>query len=206
MYDFIPPKRYGVSTFVVEKILQFKNHLLTMKGLTKLLGLSVLLAAGCGSPSADKGNFIEENVANAAQQLTLQTDLIEQSGRILNPRTTKADGSIQYIPSTTWTSGFFPGTMWYIYRLTDDPKWLPLAKKYTEALDSVQYLTWHHDVGFMIGCSYLNGYRLDSLPAYKDVIVQAARSLATRYRPGARTIQSWNVDRGWQAERGWKCR
>ena len=176
-----------------------------MKGLSKLLGLSVLLAAGCGSPSADKGDFIEEDVAHAAQQLTLQTDLIEQSGHVLNPRTTLPDGSISYVPIDDWTSGFFPGTMWYIYRLTDDPKWLPLAQKYTEALDSVQYLTWHHDVGFMIGCSYLNGYRTDSVPAYKDVIVQAARSLATRYRPGARTIQSWNVDRGWQAERGWKC-
>ena len=46
-----------------------------------------------------------------------------------------------------------------MYELTGDQKWLPLAEKYTEDLDSVQYLTWHHDVGFMIGCSYLNGYR-----------------------------------------------
>ena len=25
-----------------------------------------------------------------------------------------------------------------------------LVEKYTEALDSVKYLKWHHDVGFMI--------------------------------------------------------
>ena len=51
------------------------------------------------------------------------------------------------IPIDDWCSGFFPGNIWYTYELTGDKKWLPLAEKYTEALDSVQYLTWHHDVG-----------------------------------------------------------
>lgn len=48
------------------------------------------------------------------------------------------------------------------------------GRKYTEALDSVKYLKWHHDVGFMIGCSYLNGYRFADKKEYKDVIVEAA--------------------------------
>lgn len=76
--------------------------------------------------------------------------------------------------------------------------------KYTEALDTIQYLTSHHDVGFMIGSSYGNGLRLTGNEAYKGVIIQAARSLCTRFRPGAGIIQSWNVS-GWQAERGWEC-
>ncbi len=73
--------------------------------------------------------------------------------------------------------------MWLTYNLTGDKKWLPLAEKYTEALDSVKYLKWHHDVGFMIGCSYLNGYRFADKKEYKDVIVEAAKSLSTRFRP-----------------------
>lgn len=80
-----------------------------------------------------------------------------------------------------------------------------LAEKYTEDLDSVKYLKWHHDVGFMIGCSYLTGYRLCKKPEYKDVIVTAAQSLSTRFRPVAGVIQSWDADRGWQGERGWEC-
>uniref|UniRef100_UPI0035A0FB69 glycoside hydrolase family 88 protein n=3 Tax=Bacteroides TaxID=816 RepID=UPI0035A0FB69 len=91
------------------------------------------------------------------------------------------------------------------YELTGDKKWLPLAEKYTEALDSVQYLTWHHDVGFMIGSSYLNGYRFARKEVYKPVVVQAAKSLSTRFRPAAGVLQSWDADKGWQAERGWKC-
>lgn len=80
-------------------------------------------------------------------QETLQTDIIEKSGEILNPRTIDEEGNIHYIPIDDWCSGFFPGNIWYTYELTGDKKWLPLAEKYTEALDSVQYLTWHHDVG-----------------------------------------------------------
>lgn len=149
-------------------------------------------------------DFIQDNIDNAVAQNTIQTDIIEKSGKILNPRTINADGSISYIPIDDWCSGFFPGSMWLTYNLTGDKKWLPLAEKYTEALDSVKYLKWHHDVGFMIGCSYLNGYRFAD-KEYKDVIVEAAKSLSTRFRPGAGVIQSWDADKGWQGTRGWKC-
>lgn len=178
-----------------------------MKTTFTALGLSLLfILAGCaGKQQPAKDNFIQDNIDNAVAQHTLQTDIIEKSGKILNPRTINKDGSIHYIPIDDWCSGFFPGSMWLTYELTGDKKWLPLAEKYTEALDSVQYLTWHHDVGFMIGCSYLNGYRLAQKEAYKPVIIQAAKSLSTRFRPGAGVIQSWDADRGWQAERGWKC-
>ena len=107
-----------------------------------------------------------------------------------------------------WKTGApvsFPGSIWLTYNLTGDKKWLPLAEKYTEALDSVKYLKWHHDVGFMIGCSYLNGYRMADKKEYKDVIIEAAKSLSTRFRPNAGVIQSWDADKGWQGTRGWKC-
>ncbi len=176
-----------------------------MRNTLSLLGLSLLVAIGCSSPQEKKVDFIEDNIANAVAQHTLQTDLIEKSGKILNPRTIDKEGNIQYIPIDDWCSGFFPGNIWYTYKLTGDEKWLPLARKYTEALDSIKHLKWHHDVGFMIGSSYLNGLRIAGIPEYKDVIVEAARSLSTRFRPGAGVIQSWDADRGWQGQRGWKC-
>ena len=150
-------------------------------------------------------DIISDNVANATQQLTIQTDLIEASGKFINPRTINKSGEIHYVPIDDWCSGFFPGTMWYIYKLTNDEKWKGLAEKYTVELDSVKYLKWHHDVGFMIGSSYLNGIRFGNEEAYKEVVVTAARSLATRYRPAAKVIQSWDTDKGWQSKRGWEC-
>lgn len=167
------------------------------------IGLSLLIFIGC-SPKQSKKDLITDNIENAIAQNTLQTDLIEKSGTFINPRTIDKKGNIVYVPIDDWTSGFFPGSMWYMYELTNDNKWKNLAEKYTETLDSIQYLTWHHDVGFMIGSSYLNGY-LQGKKEYKDVIIQTAKSLSTRFRPVAGVIQSWNVDKGWQSERGWKC-
>ena len=176
-----------------------------MKNILCLLSLSLFAAIGCSSSKERQVDFIEDNIANAVAQETLQTDIIEKSGKILNPRTIDENGNIKYIPIDDWCSGFFPGNILYTYKLTGDAKWLPLARKYTEALDSVKYLKWHHDVGFMIGCSYLNGLRIANIPEYKDVVVETARSLSTRFRPGAGVIQSWDADRGWQSQRGWAC-
>ena len=127
-----------------------------MKTILSALGLSLLILTSCGGQKKVEVDFIQDNIDNAVAQNTIQTDIIEKSGKILNPRTINKDGSISYIPIDDWCSGFFPGSIWLTYNLTGDKKWLPLAEKYTEALDSVKYLKWHHDVGFMIGCSYLN--------------------------------------------------
>lgn len=169
-----------------------------------LMGIAFLLMVGCSPKNNEQADWCTDDVSAAVIQYTLQTDLIEQSGSVLNPRTLDKKGNVVYVSYDDWTSGFFPGSMWYLYYLTGDSKWEKLGVKYTEALDSVQYLTWHHDVGFMVGCSYLNGIRLAN-KAYKDVVLQTARSLAMRFCPNAGVIQSWETDKGWQALRGWKC-
>lgn len=149
-------------------------------------------------------DFISENITFAAEQYGLQTAIIEKSGEVLNPKSI-IDGKMKYIRPQEWTSGFFPGSMWYLYELTGDEKWKNLGTKYTEAIEEVKNLTNHHDVGFMIGCSFGNALRLTENERYKEVVVQAAKSLSTRFRPNAGIIQSWNVTGGWQAERGWEC-
>ena len=131
-------------------------------------------------------------------------DSSETGGVIRIPSTWK-NGRIDYVPVDDWVSGFFAGTLWYMYELTGDETWAARARKHTEILDSVQYLQWHHDVGFMVYDSYGNGLRLKNIPGYEDVIVQTAKSLATRFRPVPGVIQSWDADRGWQGERGWQC-
>ena len=176
-----------------------------MKGsFLTFMGMIVLMMTGCTSKNTTVGDIVADNITNAASQYSLMTDQIEKSGHILNPRTLDKNGEVVYVPYDDWTSGFFPGSLWYMYQLTGDDKWEKLAEKYTEALDSVQYLTWHHDVGFMAGCSYLNGMRFADKD-YRSVIMQSAQSLSTRFRPNAGVIQSWDADKGWQAERGWKC-
>ncbi len=165
--------------------------------------LIIVLMSGCYAEKKPPKDFITENINNAITQKTLQVNAINEKKATLNPRTFK-NGKTIYVPFNDWTSGFFPGSMWQMYVLTNEEKWLELAKKHTEALDSVQYLTTTHDVGFMVGCSYLNGYR-QGKSEYEGIIIQAARSLITRFRPNAGVIQSWDTDKGWMASRGWKC-
>lgn len=149
-------------------------------------------------------NEIENVIKTAEQQIGYQVKLIEESGQILIPRTIE-NGKVQYTTKRGWTCGFFPGTMFYMYDLTNDPKWLDYGIKYTENLDSVKYLKSHHDIGFMINSSFGNALRVTGNEAYKDVIVEAAKSLSTRFKPGAGVIQSWDEDKGWQGQRDWMC-
>jgi hypothetical protein len=167
--------------------------------------IMVSLLIGCTSTKEEKQDFISENIQFALRQTGGAIDVIEKSGKILNPVTLKPDGSVYYCNFADWRSGFFPASLWYLYELSGEAALETLAGKYTEALSEAQHLTWHHDIGFIIGCSFGNGYRLKAIPSYKDVIIQSAVSLSARFRETPGVIQSWNVDRGWQAERGWQC-
>lgn len=101
-----------------------------------------------------------------------------------------------------WCSGFYPGTLFYIYEYTKNPTVLAEAKNRLKILDPVKNYTLNHDLGFMMYCSYGNAYRLTQNPAYKEVILESAKSLATRYRPNAKVIQSWEITDGGLQQKG----
>lgn len=161
--------------------------------------------AFCHAENNDISNVINNDINFSTRQYSLMLQQIGREGKVRIPKTIDKLGRMVYIPIDDWCSGFFPGSLCYLYQLTNDKSWLLQSKRFTEVLDSIQYLTWHHDVGFMIGSSYLNIYRLNPNKAYKKAIIQTAKSLCTRFRKKAGVIQSWNVDRGWQSKRGWTC-
>lgn len=167
------------------------------------ISLAMVLLSACQNPTK---TFDRDRILSVAtQQVDHQIQLIEADPtQVLNPRSV-LNGKIVYIPEDDWCSGFFPGIVWEMYQLTGDEKYIPYATRYTEALDTIQYLKWHHDVGFMIDCSYGRAYAVTGKEEYKEVIIEAARSLATRFRPAAGVFQSWDEDRGWQGQRGWMC-
>ena len=169
------------------------------------LGVFLMTPAFCHAENNDISNVINNDINFSTRQYSLMLQQIGREGKVRIPKTIDKLGRMVYIPIDDWCSGFFPGSLCYLYQLTNDKSWLLQSKRFTEALDSIQYLTWHHDVGFMIGSSYLNIYRLNPNKAYKKAIIQTAKSLCTRFRKKAGVIQSWNVDRGWQSKRGWSC-
>ena len=171
------------------------------------LAAAATLTAFAACNKSTPKTWDELAVENAYAQIGMQIDTIESlEGPFHNPTSLKTDGRVLYCDVTDWRSGFFPGTVWYLYELTGDSTLIPLARKYTEAISDAQYLKWHHDVGFMVGSSFGNGYRLTGDPAYADAVIEGARSLSTRFRPKAGIIQSWDVEPGSEREaRGWSC-
>lgn len=110
----------------------------------------------------------------------------------LNPRSINPDGKVRLAPYKDWTTGFFPGSLWYGYELTGDKKLAEKARKFTLALDSVRYLTDTHDVGFMLYCSYGNAFRITGDKSYLPALADGAKNLAARFSPQVGVIRSWD--------------
>lgn len=176
-----------------------------MNKYTYIWAFCALFIVGCTSNTSTGSSLISDNVQFARQQLGGMLQTIEKSDKCLNPVTLNPDSSVYYCGYSDWRSGFFPGSLWYLYELSGDQALLPLARKYTQAIQQAESLTYHHDIGFMVNCSFGNGFRLTQDTAYSNTLVRAAKSLSTRFRPQAGVIQSWNTDSGWMSERGWEC-
>ena len=131
----------------------------------------------------------------AEQQMQLLVQHVDSARKLkpllVSPRTVEK-GEFKLVASKDWTSGFFPAELWYLYEYTNDPKWLALAKKYTADIKKEQFNKGTHDLGFMIFCPFGNGYRLTKDTAYRSVIIQAAKSLSSRFNAKAGVIKSWD--------------
>lgn len=95
---------------------------------------SAFLLSCADAPKTEGKSFIDENIDFARAQIGNEIDVIEASGKCLNPVTLKTDSSVYYCGYADWRSGFFPGSVWYLYELTGDSTLLPLAAKYTDAI------------------------------------------------------------------------
>lgn len=93
---------------------------------------------------------------------------------------------------TDWTSGFFPGSLWYAYELTGDKELKKQAIAYTNLLYPVRQMKNTHDIGFMVNCSYGNALRLAPNDSIKTIIVEAADNLIGRFNPTIGCIRSWD--------------
>lgn len=144
-------------------------------------------------------NAQKTDVKKAFESATKQTGILIKNvdssrklkPNLVSPRTVEK-GQFKMVGSKDWTSGFFPAELWYFYQYTKDKKWLSLARKYTEDVKKEQFNRGTHDLGFMIYCPFGNGYKLTKDAAYRAVIIQAAKSLSTRFNKTAGVIKSWD--------------
>lgn len=175
------------------------------------LGLlsTVLLLGSCAAKNEVATDIVAENYEFANQQLRYAFTEVDSARAHLSekdiergvfvPRNIDPDGSLRLVASRDWCSGFFPGELWYMYERTGDDFWKEKAIEFTAPVEREKTNAGTHDMGFKVYCSFGNGYRLTGDSTYRDIMLEAARTLTTRYKDKVGAIRSWDHNKDkWQ--------
>lgn len=191
-----------------------KNHLLLF-AVTLSIGVT-----GCKNKATHQENWAKQGIEVAAHQLKLTAAEIADSAQM--PRSTWTGYKMDFLISQMeqdakvfqdslwpnppaeklgkrrlcsiydWTSGFFPGSLWYAYEMTGDEELKAQAIKYTNLLNPIRYYKDNHDIGFMMNCSYGNALRLAPNDTIRTVLVETADNLCERFDEQIGCIRSWD--------------
>ena len=152
------------------------------------------LITGCSSEADDQmAELVDKDLAFAASQYTYFMKNIP-AGEI--PRSVDSAGQLLTCHGHDWTIGFYPGTLWYLYENTGDSSFKTAAEEKLKLIEPLMNYKGTHDLGFMMYCSFGNGYRLTQNPHYKAVLLTSAASLSTRFNDTVGCIKSWNWKKG----------
>lgn len=168
-----------------------------MKIRNLLWGIGAFILSSCAVEKDEKLD-VDSALAYCDVQIHRALEKLEEGGKIdysMQPRNILSDEkywNCRKVSKEEWTGGFWPGILWYDYEATQNDTIRVLAEKYTESLELFSKIpAYDHDLGFLVFCSYGNGYRLTHNPVYRDVILATADSLATLFNPKVGTILSW---------------
>jgi unsaturated chondroitin disaccharide hydrolase len=149
----------------------------------------------CCSLKNEAQKPLSKEIARASIQFNYAFEEIAKAKalnpKLVSPRATEGDTLIMS-PAKAWTSGFFAGNLWYMYELTGDKIWFQKAQEFTAPLESEKTNGTTHDMGFKMYCSFGNGLRLAGTPQYKDILIESARTLTTRFNEKTGCIRSWD--------------
>ena len=157
---------------------------------------TIVMIAGGHAAAQNLDSLVLHARGFAARQLARTVAELGSAREV--PVLTLPDGSWKTAKPSDWRSGFFAGSLWYLYEERRDTALRNAAERWTAVLEEQKLNNHTHDVGFMIYCSYGNGYRLERRREYKEVLLEAARTLATRFDKRVGCIKSWDGRREWQ--------
>lgn len=155
-----------------------------------------------GKGSAPLDSLVERALRYAASQLRRTADSLDPAQGW--PRYTGPDGRWIVTPAANWTAGFLPGSLWQLYAVTRDPWWRAAAERWTAGLELNAARTNTHDLGFIVFDSFGLQHLLTGDAHAREVVLQASRSLVTRYNPTVGAIKSWDTERARDHRATWK--
>ena len=179
----------------------------------------VFMFSSCKNVPSTNYHWIKNSLDVASFQLKMTADEIADSAKV--PRSIWKDADVDFLTRQLgrgketfqdslrtispaklghrrltsvydWTSGFFPGSLWYAYELTGNEVLKKDASKFTNLLNPVKEYTGTHDLGFMMFCSYGNAERLAHNDTIPQVLVQTANNLIARFDDKIGCIRSWD--------------
>ncbi|WP_036634328.1 glycoside hydrolase family 88 protein [Paenibacillus massiliensis] len=129
---------------------------------------------------------------------------VEQMIRQLDgksPHAAGKDGKYDSLAIDWWTSGFWPGILWIMYKQSKNPLFKEAAWTWDENIESmlIQENDFYHDLGFQFLPTAVAKYKYSGDIQSKRRGLTAATLLAGRYNPEGRFIRAWNgsQDTGW---------
>ncbi|KAL5362695.1 Six-hairpin glycosidase [Aspergillus floccosus] len=120
------------------------------------------------------------------------------------PQNGPGTGRYEFREPEFWTCGFFPGSLYALLeRYVKYPQYSPktekvrthlrrLCKIWAAPLHKMATRTDTHDIGFIVMPALKREWELTGNEQSLQSMLQAARSLATRYVPSAGAIRSWD--------------
>jgi len=111
------------------------------------------------------------------------------------PRSINSDKSLRLVKSKDWCSGFFAGCLWEMYEITGDKKWEESALRFTLPIENQKFNGGTHDMGFKIMPSFGKAYQFTDDTTYRNILIQAAKTLCTRFNPTVGCIKSWDTNK-----------
>jgi len=148
----------------------------------------LLMTTACHNDRFDASKNLQYCIAQASKTLP---GIPNDSANI--PRSIDSGKTAwHYVNYRDWTSGFWPGILWYAYEYTKDTVWKNRAIAFSRELIPLSQEPAHdHDLGFQLFCSIGNGERLTGDTTYTKILIAAADTLATLFNPNVGTIVSW---------------
>lgn len=162
-----------------------------------IITIAVLLPIeGAAQQVENLSQMVERGLDRATKQSLILADNLKDKQNAL-PRTFEK-GAVQTIQYDHWVSGFFPGVLWMLYENSGQKSLRQYAEIFTDRVEPAKKVTNTHDLGFMLYCSFGQGYRLTGNKHYLDVIKEGTKSLLTRWNEKIGVIKSWESGSRWQ--------
>lgn len=159
--------------------------------LLSLLVFSLTLSLSCISETNTTTLDLDKMLDYCAAKAAITMNSLDENDKY--PRNI-ADGKTVWETRGVrdWTTGFWPGILWYAYEYTGDVEFKKHAERFSAPIEIIANSpATNHDVGFQVYCSIGNGFRLTESAEYKKIMLSAADTLASLYNPNVGSIFSW---------------